>query len=542
MIKEELRAKAEEILKEIYSVNPDAYQRYLTKYWIHLFPAELGILRENTEKRGVAYPENPILIATLGATLEPIVLAIYLLNPQTIYLLYSSQAHLTTFQQGLNNAAATIRHNENYTQKLRPFRIGESPTSASLFKLLRGRIEYRTVSSNSDDMKNYACFLEDIDSAVHRNKIIFDMTGAKKSISGGCLLFAAFYDMPVYYMDFGDSPGDYDPNLGKPYPGACFYTQQPNPLTGFALKDLETAKTDFDNRLFYIVNLTLRRLLGYLETPQGMSYFDKEEIEMYNNFYGLSAFYNDWQTDKWFTKEDAIKINHLPHRMLWHPILSLSDRQKMYIEDPMAFYDEPEAVICYVTLQLALILRGAPLNKKEQFLKAYALEEFLISLILYRLYLAGHIEIETECDEKEIKKALTLNYDNSERLIAGGKTNVTIFGTKKVHFKNLSPTLVLDKRLTDGIKQFMYPLRRERNKAVHGTFGYECTEKNLNILKNLEQIWRSLLDNPAGIWFDDSTSRIIHSVKNIMEKDQWYFDRSVSPLRWDEAEKFFLSS
>ena len=544
MTSDDLKQKGRDLLNECFgNLNANANAEYLARYWTELFQDELANVRQRAEEDETLreIPGNPIMIMTLGASLEPLILAIHLVCPEKLFVLYTSSELKEKFTGGLKDSNCEILPNGIFIQ--------EPATSASVFKTLRGKSGASTQDANLKELKKI------LDDPEQRKRIVFDITGAKKTISGGCLLFAAYYDLPVYYMDFGDKPGDYHPDLSRPLPGACYYTRQKNPIAGFCLKDIEGIKEHFDKGNYAIAAELLKKTVSQ---KMDKDYFPEDEIIHYIGLYEKARIYNDWVNGWWGdvfqnigslpneNHENVRRLSAYPKKENW--------REPVYQTD---FYDKPDQFLAYLVMELATLsraLKTGTMNPRTVFLKIYSLEELLVGFMTYYLLSQNLITAKVSINEPNgcsglsdsdhIKLSVACNYAGLEALLIGQRTsseqspykpNIRTlkdkWNRKHQHIITLSYE---HNTLSDGIKNklniFYYPNREIRNKAVHSITPVE-RDTTLTILNAFEQLLKLLLADTAINWFQNAGN--LNTMKELLNQENWFEDKTVAPLKWD---------
>jgi hypothetical protein len=548
---EKLREKAKALFDACYNVKPGAYERYFEKYLSCLFTKELALIKKQAIKDSLDFGENNhrIMIITLGTSLEPLVLATHLVASGELFVLYTQQNHLEKFSDALSKTG--------FKNSFIPILIPEKEGAADVFKLLRGKPN----SSNPVLIRNLRKLKKILDDKDKRNQIVFDITGAKKTISGGCLLFAAYYELPVYYMDFGDDPNNYDPDLGRPYPGACFYTRQENPIVGFCIKDFERLKENFDQRRFNEVDQILAKILEKMNSEEGKEFFKEDERKLYKELIELNRAYIDWQ-DGWYG--DLAKSNTLestPHSNYLQKLGGYPSRHLLNNRVPLDYqaslYDDIDGFASYVTLELANLLRASPLSKRNRFLRAYRLEEFLLGYMCLKLNNDGKIvrvilrkdnngemlqinDLGLDAGEC-VRVAVCRNYGSIEHVFKGLVNDFsTPVGSKRyVKFVKLK-----NPNIGQGIKNavvFFNKNRWVRDASVHGVGTVpdelvDSRENTLSVFDHLETLWKELLKN-RNTWFPNNSYLILDNIECLIKKDQWYFDATVAPFGWEMIEK-----
>ena len=382
-----LKGRAQTIFDECWYVKPNAYDNYLEKYWGELFEDDLAIVRAkaDSDKDKLQFPDqdSATMILTLGRSFEPLILAVHLVKPASMFVLYNEQGHLTKFTNCLVDSGY-CDSSKDAEDIIRGIRIRES-NAAALFRLLYNKGENRLNDTREQQgyLKDLFAILQDED---RRRDVIFDITGAKKTISGGCLLFAAYYELPIYYMDFGDAD-DYDQDLGRPYPGSSRYTRQANPIVGFCIRDIKRIGTAFDSGRFSTAATLLESLITKMRSDQE-GCFDKTEIDLYEGLLKLTMVYDDWQNCWWGDVFSELELLPQPSREFTKYVKNYPAKKKHHSSKQQTdFYDDLDGFAAYVALELASLLRQQDiLYPRNLFLRTYALEEIVVSFILYRLY------------------------------------------------------------------------------------------------------------------------------------------------------------
>lgn len=552
--RQDLREKAKALFESCYNVIPNAYEEYLEKYLSCLFSKELEIVKqkaiEDANKLDLGANDEKIMIITLGTSLEPLILATHLVAPVQLFVLYTKPIHLDKFSEALTKTG--------FVNSRVPISIPEKAGAADVFKLLRGK----TNTLNPQLKENLGKLREVLDDKDKRKQIIFDITGAKKTISGGCLLFAAYYELPVYYMDFGDDPNDYDSDLGRPYPGACFYSRQDNPIVGFCIKDFERLKENFDQRRFHEADQILAKILEKMNSDEGKAYFSDNERDVYSRFGELNSLYMDWQNG-WFgnlAREVSTTVSMIPKAFISnlsdYPSVESAGRRPA-MDFQASLYDNIGGFASYVTLELANLLRGSPLSKRNRFLRAFRLEEFLLGYMCLKLNDNGKMEREILRKDNNIgmvqirdsdpnvgqcvRIAVCRNYGSIEHVFKGLTNSfLTPVGSGRyVKFVRLG-----EDTIGRGIKNavlFFNKYRWVRDASVHGVGTVpddlvDSGENTLTVFDHLTTLWKGLLKE-RNAWFPNNSQPTLDNIEHLMKKDQWYFDSKVAPLKWEKIEE-----
>ncbi|MHB8338313.1 MAG: hypothetical protein ACYDEE_12950 [Ignavibacteriaceae bacterium] len=190
------------------------------------------------------------LILLVGFSIQPLVLSICILKPQTVYLLYSKETK--KYCDKIHNWTSKILEKN-------------PPTFVGANNWCKNILDYQVDSSNPED--TYNKILSIVNSDVNKDKkdnIAIDITGGKKTMVAGAFNIAAIKDIDTYYVDFTD----YDGN--NPIPGTELFAKQKNPIESFikgiskafsAIKnaplDYDDLESDYKNLLKILVDLGL---------------------------------------------------------------------------------------------------------------------------------------------------------------------------------------------------------------------------------------------------------------------------------------------
>lgn len=533
-----LKGRTQTIFNACWDVKHNAYVNYLKKYWIELFEDDFAIVRakadRDRDKLQLPDQDSAAMILTLGDSFEPLVLAVHLVKPASIFVLYSDQKHLTKFTDCLVDSGY-CDSSKNAEDIIKGIRIPASD-AAALFRLLRGKEKngLNDTRKQQDYLKDLVAILQDEN---RRRDVIFDITGAKKTISGGCLLFAAYYELPVYYMDFGDAD-NYDPDLGRPYPGSSWYTRQANPIVGFCIRDLKSIGTAFDSGRFATAATLLEPLISKMRNDRE-GYFDKTEIDLYEGLRKLTMVYDDWQNGWWGDVLSKLAILPQPSMEFTKYVKNYPAKKKQHHSSKQQtdFYDDLDGFAAYVALELASLLRQQNiLHPRDLFSRTYALEEIVVSFIWYRLYQKNpnicHVKNSSkQQDDAALGKAICGKYRQLEEFLLKNK-NYTV---KIVKIE------IINEGITNSIRdqlRFFKENRTLRNEAVHRTRPVH-EQIAWDAIKTMEKLFVLLLED--FFWFDGNGTAC-KAKELITSNNEWFRDKRVSPITWKDAENIIQTA
>lgn len=568
-----LQSQADDLFnKHFGTIKEDAYSEYLKDYWQHLFKQELEYLRlreENKRMAGLADQKNhPFMIITLGTSLEPIVLAVYLVKPSNIFVIYNNNSHFEKFKNNLN-IVKSVNGIDGFSPDVKGISLGEmlheTTEAADLFRLLRGKKRAADDGSSQGNLKELTGILN---CETKRKNIVFDITGAKKTISSGCFLYAAYADIPVYYMDFESGENAYHPNLGRPYPGRCFYTRQTNPVSVFAIREFEKIERDFDDRKFHDSLTHLCEIITIMNTGKKEGYFDDNEINELVNIGRVCKIYADWQ-DGAYGKDEVKKniyqrladiSNNLSIPRQFNDLAEYpSSRKGTEIYDNAYYYSKINSLCSYVTIELARLKRKEPLPNQHLFLKIFCLEEFLIGFIWWKFICNENITLDvrkrngeristTDSHKEEfvnsnhgqLERYLITNVDKSYRPENPHRVDNDFAYFERDSINSLFgnsdlPGILWVFRGDQSTRNYREKskTRNKRNKAAHFTIYIDDSEVN-KLLTAAENLWKYLLENKPD-WFNINGESLAEEYLKLMSNENWHLKPEVAPLKYGEV-------
>jgi hypothetical protein len=560
----DLRQRADNLFKENFGdIKQDAYLNYQNRYWSEIFKDEFNTVKERneTEKLKLAELNSPPMIITLGASPEPIVLAVHLVSPSKIYVIYNQEKHLEAFKKGLE----ATKNTNNFVNNIKAIHLGQSHhEAADLFKLLRGK---KASADDNVSKSNLKELLQIIDDESQRKRIIFDITGAKKTISSGCFLFAAYADIPVYYMDFDNDINAYHPDLGKPYPGRCFYTRQKNPVTAFAIREFQELENAFNERRFNDVFKGIGRVIQTMDEGKKDGFFDQDEIDLLWNMCAVSDIYSDWQDGAYGSNNEkknlykrlkeingCLSISNLLNNLSSYPSPSAQYKSMKNAD----YFNDINSFCSYITIELARLKRKIPIPNQHLFLKLFCFEEFIISFIWWKL-INNSVKVYNARNNCEISKPdkrnlVNANYGKLEEYLTedidnnytpqknhrvGNYLEVTFTRPPiKEIFTNNQVSDILWKFRGNpcGGDYFQKKITRsKRDDTAHFTISIDDNEVNI-LIENAEKLWKYILNNKKD-WFLVDGNSIADRFLNLMCNPNWHEKPEVAPLKWKEVKE-----
>jgi hypothetical protein len=164
------------------------------------------------------------LVLPVGFSLEPLMLSVCNYRPERLVLLLNRQYES---KKGLEEGNAFGGHvikaihflvDEHFIHKLPEFLGSENGSSG-----------YVTTDTPSEVFRTLV-------KALHSEEdVVIDVTGGKKSMVVGAFLYAAYANVRISYVDFGE----YNPESRRPYGYTCQISELSNPYQMFALHEWE---------------------------------------------------------------------------------------------------------------------------------------------------------------------------------------------------------------------------------------------------------------------------------------------------------------
>jgi len=214
------------------------------------------------------------LVLLVGHSIEPLLQSVWAYKPQELLLI-------------LNQQYGEETSGGDFAKDLR-----------DLLSLLpeERRVPDERIHQVIVQAKPTAVFRALVEQVRDREGVVVDITGAKKSMVAGAFLYAAYADVPVSYVDFGDTV--YSTRYGRPYGYACHIRLFENPYTAFALRDWERVQRLYNSYHFR----EARRLLKEEIIPvmqgslpgSGQPYFGPEHVAATERLVAVLRCYELW--------------------------------------------------------------------------------------------------------------------------------------------------------------------------------------------------------------------------------------------------------
>lgn len=356
---EELRNNAE---------NPQLVWR---KYVTSLLPQEMEAMRVAGRSPLEDEDKCRTLVLLVGHSIEPLLQSVWAYRPQELLLIlnewYGDESG-DDFAIGLRDLLSRLPE-ERQVPKDCIHQKAVQPTPADVFRALVERVR-------------------------DREKVVVDITGAKKSMVTGAFLYAAYANVPVSYVDFDDTA--YNTKYMRPYGYASHIHSFENPYTIFALRYWERVR-----QLYWRYKFRDARLLLSGEDDDGkpgtllaiMREYLPESESAIQKLAEVLRCYELWDSG------DYNQAAGLARRIDgFEPPTAVSmldgkwfrTENRRFIGGPSDFYEDTPDFQAYVHDEMARIERLIKINHdyRSAFLRAGSLNEIVILARL--VYMVGN--------------------------------------------------------------------------------------------------------------------------------------------------------
>ncbi|MGH2543591.1 MAG: hypothetical protein ACRDIB_12370, partial [Ardenticatenaceae bacterium] len=198
---------------------------YIVKWYID------NVLAEEMDYAKPAVEPCDTLVLLVGFSIDPLLQSVWAYNPERVVMLFSD--HYEADDHGNPKPGAERKRDMvGWLKKLKTKRAHAKPHDPLRFRLPREEDIAVAEPGGARTDWVFATLRELVlpDQQAGR-RIVVDITGAKKSMTGGAFLFAAYAGAEINYVDFED----YDWQKRRPYGYTCKIGPQPNPYESFGL-------------------------------------------------------------------------------------------------------------------------------------------------------------------------------------------------------------------------------------------------------------------------------------------------------------------
>lgn len=282
---EELQEKTREYWDSCRRLGePERNRRYLEE----LLPLEM----DDASGRGAFPPDSRrsgLLVLMLGFSVEPLLQSILAYRPREVLVVYS-------------RSYETVREDIEGVEQFSRFRklVASLCRQPWASRYLVDRDLWRRVCgppTRADGADSPVEVFDAIRSWVIptlrqepglRERIIIDITGAKKSMVTGAYLFATFARVPVSYVDFDL----YDPDYQRPYGFTCRFEILESPADGYHLDAWRRAHQQYQHAAYGALSETLRAIIDGMENGRGL--FSPHDIDATRRLHTMACCYASW--------------------------------------------------------------------------------------------------------------------------------------------------------------------------------------------------------------------------------------------------------
>jgi hypothetical protein len=221
-------------------------KRMTEMYWIREAEGRTEWYIENLlplemEFSGQPQRECDTLTLLVGYSPDPLLQTIFVYQPRRIFLVLSESYGEYTGEEMADNYVEWIELMAEYG-----LFSGDVPSPEEDMVISRGKARPDWIFNQLR-----SALLPDQQAG---QRIVVDITGAKKNMAAGAFLFAAYVGAQINYVDFDK----YDDRSRRPYGYTCNIGPQPNPYETFGLRDWEQIQKLYSQFAF-------RQVLGELE-------------------------------------------------------------------------------------------------------------------------------------------------------------------------------------------------------------------------------------------------------------------------------------
>ncbi|MCW5853913.1 MAG: hypothetical protein KIT87_27855 [Anaerolineae bacterium] len=371
-----------------------------------LLPCELSLADDKKRIKAQACDTLALLV---GYSKEPLLQAISVYQPRRLILLVNkSYEEGQTVIRGRDYGATFKRQIEYYL-------LGLLPASSPLKRV---EVQVEVVGDRPESVFLKLCETLLPDQRAQK-QVIVDITGAKKSMSGGAFMFGAYANVPISYVDFEK----YRPDKRQPYGYSCRIDVLDSPYDKFALRDWEQVQHLYDSGHYRAAAERLAGIVtamaGFVDSSDAQAADKwKTNIAAANGLLQVITFYARWNDGNYraaFDMTDDLRKNSqdfpIPESVLnLGPIWSEYPNEEAPPPSVKAVADElynrhrnlhyrictnSHLLLAYAQDELDRIERLIKTNEdnRSALLRAAGLDEFLLLARLVRLWKANLIKV-----------------------------------------------------------------------------------------------------------------------------------------------------
>jgi len=254
-------------------------------------------------------------------------------------------------------------------------------------------------------------------------RVVVDITGARKSMAAGAFFYAAFAGVAISYVEFDDT--NYNLVLGRPEGYRSVIRRLPNPYATFALREWGRVRHLYTTYDFRSARETLIQdllpVVTQLAPDSDQSFFKPEQIQAVKQMVKVIEFYERW--DRGDFRHAAAKPTCLPKeqqplavraladllpdkldrqngKRAADQLVSYLDQQMTLDRDNRSFLLKPQLLGIYAADEIARIGRLVRFHQdyRSALMRAAGLYELLLHARILALWYLGELEYRTDSD------------------------------------------------------------------------------------------------------------------------------------------------
>jgi hypothetical protein len=363
-------------------VSRDKFLETLEWYVEHLLPLEMSCIKPRSTRPG---KPCETLVLLVGYSLEPLLQAICFYQPCRVVLVlnrdYGEEVgprmgkHIEELVRRLTHAAGDLSPLLSRMPDIGPRKKGASDEFLAI---------------DADPVEVFQLLTDEL-RGTPSDRVVVDITGAKKSMVAGAFLYAAFTDVAISYVEFDDA--QYDFVKGRPVGYLSAIQRLSNPYSTFALREWARVRTLYEGYRFREAHSLLvgpngdggeGTVLGVAEVYQSQA---KVEIKQLGQ---VLKCYAHWDSGDFGEAKERLKglEGFSPPSVVtqlgdgWLKVEGVS-----FVSIPFGFYDDTADLRIYVCDELERVKRLRKYNQdyRSAFLRAAGLNEVLMVARLVRL-------------------------------------------------------------------------------------------------------------------------------------------------------------
>jgi hypothetical protein len=357
------------------SYDPNNPMPALNNYIKKLLPEELQYMQS---KGRVPAIKCDLLVLLVGHSLEPLLQTICHYNPQTILLIANKQY---ASKLSGDDQAARVR---KLVSKLRDANLLDHEVNFLPDKVIQA---------------STVCVFQALQKRLHNLKnVVVDITGAKKNMSAGAFLYAAYANIPITYVDTNDTA--YDETRHQPYGYDSTIRILETPYQTFGLRDWEKVQNHYEQYNFRFARLLLSGDLTFKESGiiDVMRNYLPDAVNPTILLLKILECYEQWDSGNYYQSKktadvimDTLNAFHPPDAIvkLGDTWPQGSDTPELKLQHPDYFYNPDSQLFqVYVFDELARIKRQIVYYQdyRSSFLSAGSLNEIIMLARVVRLF------------------------------------------------------------------------------------------------------------------------------------------------------------